>query len=639
MEAFSVRLLPVFEWLVKTTIQGSVLIGLILLVKVILRGRLPIRWHYFFWLLLLIRLAAPRLPQSRFSIFNLVPESLQPGRVDILPILWLLGALVMAGIVGARNFTLWRTVRRERPITDQEILDLLEDCKMEMNVRTIVGVVVSDRVKSPVLFGFVRPRLLLPQGILETYGLEELRYIFIHELAHFKQRDIYLGWLMALLQIIHWFNPLMWFAFHRMRVDRELACDGLAVSRMQTDEPPRYGRTILNLFERFSQVSYVPSIAGILEDSSKLERRIKMIAKFKKTSRKRSVAAVLVLMALACITLTDAYSAPPFIFGTPTNLGPAFNTPYNDGSPRERADSLERFIGSDRTGTYGHYDLWVATRATTGDDWSSFVNLGPTINTSYFDSNPSISADGLKIFFSSERPGGWGSVDIWVITRPTISDPWSAPVNLGSTVNSSYWDAVPSVSSDGLSIFFESLRPGGYGDVDIWVTTRSTVFDAWGVPMNLGPSINSVASDGAPSISANGLLLFFTSNREGGFGYYDLWIAIRPTIAEPWGTPVNLGPTVNSSAWDGWSAISADGSILYFASRRVGGLGDWDAWQVEVTVVHKLPDFNKDGKVDFKDFTYLAFSWSEYWPATDIFPPLFGDGIIDYKDVGVFSEN
>ncbi|NIP25470.1 MAG: hypothetical protein GWN67_13970, partial [Phycisphaerae bacterium] len=138
MEAINIQLSSLFEWLLKTTIQGSVLIGLILLVKVILRGRLPIRWHYFLWLLLLIRLAAPRLPQSRFSIFNLIPESLQTGRVEILPLLWLLGALVMAGIVGARNFSLWRTVRRERPITEPQILDLLEDCKMQMDVKTIV---------------------------------------------------------------------------------------------------------------------------------------------------------------------------------------------------------------------------------------------------------------------------------------------------------------------------------------------------------------------------------------------------------------------------------------------------------------------------------------------------------------------
>jgi beta-lactamase regulating signal transducer with metallopeptidase domain len=594
MEAFSVQLSPLFEWLVKTTIQGSVLIGLILLVKVILRGRLPIRWHYFFWLLLLVRLAAPRLPQSRFSIFNLVPESLQTGRVEILSILWLLGALVMACIVGARNFTLWKTVRRERPITDPQILDLLEDCKMEMGVQTIVGVVVSDRVKSPVLFGFVRPRLLLPQGILEAYGLEELRYIFIHELAHFKQRDIYLGWLMALLQIMHWFNPLMWFAFHRMRVDRELACDGLAVSMMQAHEPPRYGRTILNLFERFSQVSYVPSIAGILEDSSKLERRIKLIARFKKTSRKRSVGAVLVLAALACITLTDAYSAPPFIFGTPTNLGPTVNSSSDDDNPSISADGLSLYFQSRRSGGFGNADLWVTTRTSVSDPWEEPVNLGPTINSSSYDACPSISADSLELYFGSWRPGGFGDCDLWVTSRPTTDDPWGTPMNLGPTVNSSDAENLVEISADGLELFFGSKRPGGVGGWDIWVTTRTTINDDWGEPVNLGPTVNSSSGDGSPSISADSLSLFFDSSRPGGYGLWDIWVTTRATKDDYWGLPVNLGPVVNTVYGEAGPSISADGIQLYFSEWggvfRPGGSGFIDLWQVEVDIVDNLTD-------------------------------------------------
>jgi len=643
METLNIQLSPLFEWLVKTTIQGSVLIGLILLVKIILRGRLPIRWHYFLWLLLLVRLAAPRLPQSRFSIFNLMPESLQTGRVDILPLLWLLGALVMACIVGARNFSLWRTVKRERPITDREILDLLEDCKMEMRVQTIVGVVVSDRVKSPVLFGFVRPRLLLPQGILEAYGLEELRYIFIHELAHFKQRDIYLGWLMALLQILHWFNPLMWFAFHRMRVDRELACDGLAVSMMETDEPPRYGRTILNLFERFSQVSYVPSIAGILEDSSKLERRIKMIAKFKKTSRKRSVWAVLVLVALAYVTLTDAYSAPPFIFGEPTNLGSTVNSSAWDYCPSLSADGLELFFTSQRPGGHGYADIYVATRATTEDGWSDPVNLGPTVNSSSTEGSPSISADGLSLFFYSYRPGGYGRTDIWVSTREAVGGAWSTPANLGPPVNSSGDEMFLSISADGLQLYFSEYlyphRPGGYGDSDIWVTTREAVGGAWSTPANLGPPVNSSSWEGSPCISADGLSLFFNSTRAGGYGGGDLYVATRATTEDDWGTPVNLGPTVNSSYPDVGPNISADGLSLYFHSDRPGGVGGFDLWQVRVRPMRAITDFNRDGKVDFKDFAEFSPYWFQDEPWVDIAPPPLGDGIIDFKDVGVFAEN
>jgi len=228
------------------------------------------------------------------------------GVVRILPLAWLLGALALGGYVAVRNFNLWRTIKRERPITDSEILELLEDCKMQMRVQTIVGVIVTDKVKSPALFGFVRPRLLLPQGLIEALDLEELRYVFLHELAHLKRRDIYLGWLVSLLQVMHWFNPLIWFALRRMRTDQELACDGLVLSTMNTDEPPKYGRTIVNLFEQFSQVNYVPSLAGILEEPSQLERRIKMIARFKNNSYRSSPLAVILIIVLACVSLPDA---------------------------------------------------------------------------------------------------------------------------------------------------------------------------------------------------------------------------------------------------------------------------------------------------------------------------------------------
>jgi beta-lactamase regulating signal transducer with metallopeptidase domain len=297
------------------------------------------------------------------SVFNLVPQSVQQGRiiesfsqsrradpmgfymsgrfasdpqktdesktlsvkfVRALPVIWLVGTVLIAGYILFRSIRLWCIVKRERPITDSEILDLLEDCKMQMGVQTIIGVVVSDRIKSPALFGFVRPRLLLPQGMLETFSHDELRYVFIHELAHLKQRDIYLGWLMALLHVVHWFNPFMWFAFGRMRADREMACDRLAISTMGPDEPPEYGRTIVSLLESFSQARYLPSVAGILEDTCQMERRIKMIADYKKTPRPRWAGAMLLLVALAFIVLTNAYVAKAdFVFSEPTNLGSA----------------------------------------------------------------------------------------------------------------------------------------------------------------------------------------------------------------------------------------------------------------------------------------------------------------------------
>ena len=494
MEAFNMQLMRFFDWLLWASLQGTVLIVLIVLIQKILRRRLPVHLHYFLWLLLLIRLTIPWLPESKMSIFNLVPHSVQQGQMiesfsqpkstrvmgfypytesidsqkqennsesisvrvaRMLPSLWLLGTVIIGGYVCARSIRLWRTIKRERPITDSEILDLLEDCKMQMGVETILAVVVSDKIKSPALFGFVRPRLLLPQGMLETYGLEELRYIFIHELGHLKQRDIYLGWLMALLQVVHWFNPLMWFAFGRMRADRELACDRLAISTMGPDEPPEYGRTIVSLLESFSQVRYLPSVAGILEDKCQMERRIKMISDYKKTPRRNWAGAMLLLATLACVVLTNAYVAKAdFTFGTPINLGPLVNSIHTDFTACISSDGLSLFFASNRPpGGFQDFDLWVSTREAENEDWGDPIHLGDILNSRQNEWTPCISADGLELYYAK---GPWGNMDIVVSKRSDLSEPWAPPRILAqrSTAQRGILDR----ASQGMVWSFSSLR-------------------------------------------------------------------------------------------------------------------------------------------------------------------------------------
>jgi beta-lactamase regulating signal transducer with metallopeptidase domain/Tol biopolymer transport system component len=554
--------------------------------------------------------------------------------VRSIPALWLVGTVLIAGYICAHSIKLWRTVKRERPITDQKILDLLEDCKMQMRIETILAVVVSDRVKSPALFGFVRPRLLLPQGMLETYGLEELRYVFIHELAHLKQRDIYLGWLMALLHVAHWFNPLMWFAFSRIRVDREIACDRLAISTMEPDEPHKYGRTIVSLLESFSQPRYLPSVAGILEDSCQVERRIKMIADYKKTSRKSWAGAMLLVAALSCIVLTNAYVAKAdFVFGAPANLGPTINTSSGDAGPSISSDGLELYMDSDRPGGYGGWDLWIATRPTTNDPWGEPVNLGPSFNTSTHEAAPSISANGLELYYSSLQSG---SPDTWVATRATISDPWAEPVKLGPAVNSSSDDMGPSISADGLELYFASTRPGGLGRFDLWVTKRETIDDPWGEAVHLGPTVNSSVGDNSPCISPDGLMLFFESKRPGGYGDYDIWVTRRTTTDDVWGTPVNLCPTINSPLKEYIPCISPDGRELYYiVVNHPDGFGGYDIWQVSIL---PIVDFNGDGIVDSIDVAMMVDYWHTDEPLYDIAPMPFGDGIVDDKDVLLILE-
>lgn len=527
------------------------------------------------------------------------------GFVRTLPSIWLVGALLTACFVFAQNINLWLTVRRQQPMTDQPILNLLENCKRQMRVQTIIGVVVSDRVKSPALFGFIRPRLLLPKGMLDALSLQELHHVFLHELAHLKRHDIYLGWMMSMLQVLHWFNPLVWLASYRIRADRELACDALVLARTESEQARDYGRTIVSLLERFSCPQPLPSMAGILETKSQVKRRIQMIVDFKKTSRTRSAGAMLVFAILAGVVLTNAYQAKAgFTLDTPTNMGPIVNSSAIEDNGCISADGLSLYFCSMRSGGYGGEDLWVATRTSTKDEWGPAVNLGPLINTNLHNWGPNISADGLSLYFCSGQAGSV-NYDIWLTTRASKNDPWQEPVKLGPLVNTTAHEFFPCVSADGLSLYFTSDRPGGFGGVDIWVTMRATKDDNWGEPVNLGPVVNSTSGEVRPAISADELTLFFNSGfprkagppRPGGFGQSDLWITKRASKDAPWEEPVNLGPSVNTATHEALPSISPDGSTLYFSGNRPGGYGDWDIWQVSISQLVSNPIWDIDANM------------------------------------------
>jgi beta-lactamase regulating signal transducer with metallopeptidase domain/Tol biopolymer transport system component len=356
MDTALVSFHPFFDWLLQTTLAGSVVIGLILAGQRVLGGKLGPRWSHALWLVLVVRMLLPAALPGQINLLRVFPSgdrqvqqqpadtaeqrevsgtiqtsdatvappdtmvvTPQPGTpatrrfesklqlADLrraLPVLWLAGAMVIGGYLLWSNFFLWRIVKRNRPLLDQKTLELFEECKELMGVHTLVGLVPTSQIKSPALFGFVRPRLLLPLTMVEEASHEEVRCVFLHELAHLKHCDIYLGWLTSLLQILHWFNPLVWFAFHRMRADRELSCDALVLSRTGNEQSQEYGRSIVGLLRRFSRSRPLPAMAGILDNHSQLKRRITMIAQFNKGSYQWSPLSVFMILALGFVSLS-----------------------------------------------------------------------------------------------------------------------------------------------------------------------------------------------------------------------------------------------------------------------------------------------------------------------------------------------
>ena len=347
--------------------------------------------------------------------------------------------------------------------------------------------------------------------------------------------------------------------------------------------------------------------------------------------KKISIVLVLVLGLVAEVAKAD------FIFDTPTKV-PNVNSSSNEFYSSFSVDGLSLFFISNRPGGYGGYDIWVTMRETTDDPWGTPVNLGPTINTPVGEYGVSISSDGLSLYFDTRQSGTSGAIDdLWVATRATTDDDWGNPVSLGPTVNSSADECYPSISADGLDLYFTANRAGGYGNYDLWVTKRETVNDPWGAPLNLGPTVNSSTGDGQTSISADGRMLFFATDQSGGYGQMDIWVTRRATTDDPWGEPVNLGSTVNSSGWDEYPNVSADGSTLYFRTSQSGRWGnDGDIWQAPII---PIVDFNGDGIVNAADTCVIVDHWGENYSLCDIGPTPLGDGIVDVQDLIALSEH
>jgi Tol biopolymer transport system component len=246
------------------------------------------------------------------------------------------------------------------------------------------------------------------------------------------------------------------------------------------------------------------------------------------------------------------------------------NPSQNDASASLSSDNLTLYFMSDaRTPSQGAFEIWTATRATPSGIFGPAVTVGAPLNTSSDDGNPKISRDGLSLYFTSNRPGGHGDLDGWVATRASTNAGFGTPVNL-TALNSAFSDGGPDVSADGLIAVFSSNRPGGSGERDIYLATRSTTSAPFGSVTNLGPTVNTSANERSPSLSPDALSLFFSSDRPGGFGFGDLWMSNRDSLAAPWGAPVNLGSNVNSAGTDELPDISWDGSSLLFDSDRSG---------------------------------------------------------------------
>ncbi len=270
------------------------------------------------------------------------------------------------------------------------------------------------------------------------------------------------------------------------------------------------------------------------------------------------------------ITILTANVSSALTFGPAVNLGSPVNTASIDRFPDISDNDLSLYFSSN---SGDNEDIWLSTRASTSDPFGAPTDAGILTNVNLstaIDRAPSISKDRDALYFHSNRGAG-GDDDIWLSTRTTTADNFNTPINddVLANVNTAANEFAADISDDGLTLFFASDRSGGSGSGDLYMATRPNTASSFAAPSNLGVTVNSSGNDVGPSISKDGLRLYFASNGLGGEGGFDLFVTTRSTgTSTDFDAPVNLGALINSNSGDFAPSISSDDSTLYFSSGR-----------------------------------------------------------------------
>lgn len=355
MESLFELLVSSSRWFFFTSLKASILIPIILLVQILLRQKISARWNYALWFILLIRLVLPFEIENKFNIFSLLPssetttsisstffenetpaiismnrenqlsnlhvenEQLSHGRaasnnipsdkislLQITSLIWFSGVLIYSFLLVLNSFKLHLKIKTNSSPPNTAVLKIFQQCKKAMGVSSFIQLIEIESIKIPVLLGVLKPKIVLPKNLCATLNENEIKNILMHELAHFKRGDVIIAWITAFLQAVHWFNPVIWLAFFRMRSDRELACDEKTLDVLGANNSQAYGNTIITLLERISADIRLPMAVGIIESKTGLKRRLKMIINFRKKPLIWSFVAFALIAFLGVFSMTIA---------------------------------------------------------------------------------------------------------------------------------------------------------------------------------------------------------------------------------------------------------------------------------------------------------------------------------------------
>lgn len=302
----------------------------------------------------------------------------------------------------------------------------------------------------------------------------------------------------------------------------------------------------------------------------------KAIERFQEYKRKNKRLAEIADHKIQECTIGDSLTHHP-AYVEIENLGGTINTHFHDYSPLVSEDGNTMIFTSNRTqdmqikSGLNYEDIYISRR--NGAGWTTPEKISPEINIKYNDAAASLSQDGRTLFLYYEEGGG----DIYSSTFNGSS--WSKPVPLNKNINHpNFWETSACISADGKKLFFTSNRPGGQGELDIYVSELDKN-GQWGKAVNLGPTVNTPMHEDSPFIHHDGNTLFFSSDGHPTMGSNDIFRT--ELVAGKWTKPVNMGYPINSIEYDGFFTLSPDKKTGYFSALRDDGNGSADIYRIK----------------------------------------------------------
>ncbi len=219
----------------------------------------------------------------------------------ILCLLWFAGILMMIFLAARSLFRLHKIIQSSLPLQNSNVRNLYHECLRETKIHIKIPIYSTAFLKCPVIVGFFKPRIYLPIHTISDYDPAGMRFMLLHELQHFKHKDMAANYLISIAGILYWFNPFVWYALREMRCEREIACDSSVLQMLKETEYENYGNTLINFAEKISLSSF-PFVTGIGGNRKQIQKRILHIANFEKENHSQKTQS-----RLACILITAVF--------------------------------------------------------------------------------------------------------------------------------------------------------------------------------------------------------------------------------------------------------------------------------------------------------------------------------------------